>query len=223
MRAVMANRFKFDLDFNDARNLGQRPPEPTFSADELNAARDVAEAAGLEAGRAQAMASIERRAADMLAAIADRLAAAGAAHAAALDRVERQAIALCVGLMHKLFPEYQRRHGAGEVESLVRESLRIMVDEPRVVVRLNDGNLDALQQRIAAAAAAAGFAGKVVLVADEMVAPGDCAIEWADGGAERNGDRAWAEIDAVVRRIVETPPGDAPARASAGSKPADGE
>jgi flagellar assembly protein FliH len=223
MHAAMANRFMFNLDFNDARNLGREPPPPSFSADELSAAREVAQAAGFEAGRAEAMASVERRIADTLATIAQHLAVAGAEQADALGRIERQAIALCAGLLHKLFPEYQRRHGAEEVESLVRESLRIMVDEPRVVVRLNDGNLDALKQRVAAAASAAGFAGKVVLVGDEMVAPGDCTIEWADGGAERNGDSAWAEIDALVRRIVETPPGKASNDAPAGSKPADGE
>jgi flagellar assembly protein FliH len=223
MRAAMASRYMFNLDFGDARNLGQKPPEPTFSADELNAAREVAQAAGIEIGRAEAMASVERRLADALAAIGARLAEAGAERAAALARIEREAVGLCVGLMHKLFPAYQRRHGAEEIESLVRESLRIMVDEPRVVVRLNDANIDALKQRIADAASAAGFAGKVVLVGDEMVAPGDCTIEWADGGAERNGDRAWAEIDAVVRRIAETPPARARADAPADPTPADGE
>lgn len=217
------NRFMFTVDFGDARNLSDRPPEPTFSADELKAARDVSRAEGMDAGRREAMGSIERRSADALEAIARGLAAAAAERAEALGRIERQAIQLCTGLMHKLFPEYQRRHGAQEVESLVRESLRIMVDEPRVVVRLSDANLDALQQRIKGAAAAAGFAGKIVLVGDEAVPPGDCAIEWADGGAERNGDRVWAEIDAVVRRMIETPPEAAPAGAAPGPEPAEGE
>jgi len=224
MQAIMAkNRFLFTLDFGDARNLADRPAAPTFSADELKAARDVSRAEGMDAGRAEAMASVERRSGESLNAIARALSAAGAAHTRSLERIERQAIELCVGLMHKLFPEYQRRHGASEVESLVRESLRIMVDEPRVVVRLSDTNLDALKQRITAAAAAAGFAGKIVLLGDERLQPGDCAIEWADGGAERNGDRAWAEIDAVVRRLIETPPEHAPASAAPGPKPAEGE
>lgn len=223
MQARKPNRYLFNLDFADARNLGTKPPEPTFSADEMMAARDVAHADGVEAGRAEAMASVERRMAETLAKVADRLAAAGAERAAALGRIERESIALCAGLMHRLFPVYQRRHGTDEVEALVRESLRIMLDEPRVVVRLNDGNLDKLQERINAAATAAGFAGKIVMVADEMVAPGDCAIEWADGGAERNGDRAWTEIDAAVRRMTETLPDDAPRGDAAGNKPADGE
>jgi flagellar assembly protein FliH len=56
-----------------------------------------------------------------------------------------------------------------------------------------------------------------------MVAPGDCAIEWADGGAERNGDRVWTEIDAAVRRMTEKLPDSAPSSDAAGLEPADGE
>ncbi len=197
-----ANRFLFDLDFDDARNLGEKPPEPTFTADELNAARGVARAEGIEAGRAEAMRSIERRLGENLGQIGQRLAEAAQARDAALQEIERNAVGLCTAMMRRLFPEFQRRHGSGEIEQLVRDSLRIMVDEPRVVVRLSDENLDKLQERIKGAATAAGFAGKIVMLSDDQVAPGDCVIEWADGGTERNGDRLWAEIDAAIRRLT---------------------
>jgi len=200
------NRFMFDLDFEDARNRADKPAEPTFTQDELNAARGVARAEGMDAGRAEAMRSIERRIGENLSQIAQRLAEAAALRDASLQEIERNAVALCTGLMRRLFPEFQRRHGSDEIEQLVRDSLRLMVDEPRVVVRLNDENLDKLQQRIKDAATMAGFAGKIVLVGDEQVAPGDCAIEWADGGTERNGDRLWAEIDAAIRRLTASEP-----------------
>lgn len=198
----MANRFMFDLDFDDARNLADKPSEPTFTQDELNAARGMARAEGMEAGHAEAMRSVERRVGENLAQIAQRLGEAAAQRAASLQEIERNAVDLCIGLMRRLFPEFQRRHGSGEIEQLVRESLRVMVDEPRVVVRLNDENLDLLQERITGAATAAGFAGKIVLVSDDQIPPGDCAIEWADGGTERNGDRLWADIDAAIRRLT---------------------
>jgi len=209
-------RFMFDVDFDDARNLGTAPPEPTFSKDELNAARGVARAEGIEAGRAEAMASIERRLTETLQAIGQRLAAESAERVRELQEIERNAVALCAGLMRCLFFEFQRRHGTAEIEALVRDSLRLMADEPRVVLRLADENIDALQERVTAAAAAAGFAGKVVLVGDDQIAPGDCAIEWADGGAERDGDRMWAEIDGAIRRLMtpESAPGHLPGRAA---------
>jgi len=197
-----ANRFMFDLDFDDARNLADKPTEPTFTRDELNAATGLARAEGMEAGHAEAMRSVERRAGENLSQIAQRLGEAATQRQASLQEIERNAVDLCIGLMRRLFPEFQRRHGSGEIEELVRESLRVMVDEPRVVVRLNDENLDLLQERIKGAATAAGFAGKIVLVSDDQVPPGDCAIEWADGGTERNGDKLWAEIDAAIRRLT---------------------
>ena len=218
-----ANRFMFELDFDDARNLGDKPPEPTFSADELNAARGVARAEGIEAGRAEAMRSIERRAGESVARIAQRLGEAAAMREASLHEIERNALELCVVLMRRLFPEFQRRHGSGEIEQLVRDSLRVMIDEPRVVVRLSDDNPDLLREQIAAAATSAGFAGKVVLVGDDQIAPGDCAIEWADGGTERNGDRLWAEIDAAIRRLTapEQPSAEQPTADQAAEQTAD--
>ena len=201
---ALNKRFMFDLDFDDARNLADKPKEPTFTQDELNAARGMARAEGMEAGRLEAMRSVERRVGENMTQISQRLGEAAAQRDASLQDIERNAVALCIGLMRRLFPEFQRRHGSGEIEELVRESLRVMVDEPRVVVRLNDENLDLLQERITGAATAAGFAGKIVLVSDDQVPPGDCAIEWADGGTERNGDRLWAEIDAAIRRLTAT-------------------
>lgn len=216
-------RYTFDLDFDDARNLLDKPPEPTFTADELNAARGVARAEGIDAGRAEAMASVERKAGDALAVIGQQMAATVEARNAAIAEIERNAIALCTGMMRRLFPEFQRRHGAAEIEALLRESLRVMIDEPRIVIRLNDAGVDTLQAPIKAAATGAGFAGKVVLIGDDMVPPGDCRIEWADGGVERNGDRLWAEIDAAIRRLTDTNEAEAPTAPSAATTSADGE
>ena len=59
------------------------------------------------------------------------------------------------------------------------------------MLRVNDALFDALQRRLAAIAQANGYAGKIVLLADDALAPGDGRIEWADGGAERDTRRLW--------------------------------
>jgi len=199
-------RFLFGQDFAAEERDASKPKQPTFSLDDLEAARAMARAEGVETGKQQAMASIERKTSDALAAVGKRLAESGAARDAALARIEAGAVALCAALLRKLFPTLQQRHGLAEIEGLLRDGLRTMADEPRVVVRLNDALLDGLQPRIDALAKQAGFAGRVVLVGDEMVATGDCAIEWADGGAERCGDQLWADVDALLRRMAETTP-----------------
>ncbi len=69
-----------------------------------------------------------------------------------------------------------------------------------MVIRIADALLDPLRERLDEVAAKAAFDGKVVLLADEALAPSDVRVEWADGGAERDTGRLWAEIDQVLER-----------------------
>jgi flagellar assembly protein FliH len=73
-------------------------------------------------------------------------------------------------------------------------------------VRVNDALLDILRERLDALASGIGFNGRIIAIADPAVAPGDARIEWADGGAERDSARAWADIDAHIARFIETWP-----------------
>lgn len=72
------------------------------------------------------------------------------------------------------------------------------------MVRVPDALFDEAKERIDASAAAAGYAGKVVVLADPALGPEDARVEWADGGAERDMTRFWAEIDEAAKRAVAT-------------------
>jgi flagellar assembly protein FliH len=54
-------------------------------------------------------------------------------------------------------------------------------------------------------AQSAGYPGRLILIADDTIGPGDCRVEWADGGAERLGERLWRDIDAVIQRALGVP------------------
>jgi flagellar assembly protein FliH len=105
--------------------------------------------------------------------------------------------------IRKVIPELARRNALNEIEQLVRECLQAIYDEPRVVVRGHDRVIAALQPRIDAMAASCGFHGKIVLFADDQLNETDCRVEWADGGAERNLDDMWRQIDAALERIAD--------------------
>src|SRR3546814_7421477 len=100
-----------------------------------------------------------------------------------------------------LFPQLARSHGLDELHAVVEQCLERLRDEPRVVIRCADADLDALQTRAEQAAARSGFEGKLVFLADERLKTGDLRVEWADGGAERNQTALWPEIDAVIARV----------------------
>ncbi len=74
------------------------------------------------------------------------------------------------------------------------------MDEPRLVIRLHPEHLDALQAQMDELKGQSGYSGDVILLAEHDLAPSDCRIEWADGGAERNTQNILSEIDAAVER-----------------------
>ncbi|MBX6322342.1 MAG: flagellar assembly protein FliH, partial [Rhodospirillaceae bacterium] len=73
-------------------------------------------------------------------------------------------------------------------------------------VRLHDSLLDPLRERLDAVAAGAGFEGRIVILADPAMPVGDCRVEWADGGIERDTDRLWRDIEAALARHAVIPP-----------------
>ena len=62
----------------------------------------------------------------------------------------------------------------------------------------SDALLDDAREKLTEIARTRGFEGRLVVLADPDVAKGDCRIEWADGGLERN----QAAIDLAITQAV---------------------
>jgi len=202
------SKFLFETSFETHRP-GDAPPPPvrrSFTPAEVEAARQEGHALGVEAGRAATFAAAEARAAEALAAIAGQVARLAQAAEAAETARTRELAAAMATIARKLMPGLAERHGLAEVEALLLDCLGRLHDEPRIVVRINDAMLDLLRDRLDALAAGIGFTGRIIVIADPAVAAGDARIEWADGGAERDSARAWADIDGQIARFIETWP-----------------
>lgn len=206
------HKFLFETSFDQVRPAAPKqapapapapvPPEPSYTAADLAAAREEAFAAGKDAGATEARAGIEQTAADTLSAIERSLSTLLDARAEAGRSFTRAAIETATAMVRKLYPALARRHGLAEVEGVLRQCLEDLRDEPRLVVRVADGLLDALGERLEPLTRSLGFGGRVILLADDSIAPGDCRIEWADGGVERHGPALWKDIDAAIDRAL---------------------
>jgi flagellar assembly protein FliH len=106
--------------------------------------------------------------------------------------------------------ELVSRAPEAEIEALIRRSLALLAGEPRVVVRLAPAMFDRLGPRLDGLSLGSAFAGQIVLVGDESLGPGDCRIEWADGGTVRDEAAAWREIEAFAERAVGPAPAATP-------------
>ncbi len=161
-----------------------------------------AEAAGYRTGFAAAKAEAEQRAAAALERIAAALAELNRGLSAVEARLETEAVAVAVAVARKLAPELIAREPLAELSALAADCFRHLVAAPHVVVRVNDGLYARASEMLDETARAGGFGGRLVVLAEPDVAPGDCRIEWADGGVKRELAATEAAIDEAVARYL---------------------
>jgi flagellar assembly protein FliH len=105
---------------------------------------------------------------------------------------------IALAMLGKFVPDLNARHGLAEIEAMLGNVITEMVHEPRLVVRVHETQFDVLDEKINAITKQKAYAGKVVVLADAEIAPGDCRIEWADGGMERNAKSLMTTIEKTV-------------------------
>lgn len=223
-------KFMFDRSFDDelegARPAAEEPevvedepePEPeapTFSEEDVARARADGFAEGHARGVGEAAEATERRAADAIERVADSVAALLADREAVAEEAMRQAMEVGTAVAAKMFPELHRRGALDEVERIVALAVERMADEPKLTVRVAEAVRDTVAERIGRLAETRGFAGRVDVVADAALAEGDCAVEWANGGARRDAARMEREISEIVARNLGSAEPDSAAPADA--------
>ena len=139
------------------------PPPPTYGEAELAAARKEGHAQGRSAGEAAARASAEHAAAAALAALEAALPGLARQIDDGLTAASRLMLESTLAGLRRLMPELGRRGGLAEIEGLLEQTIAHLREESRIVVRLNDTQLDGLRGRLDATAQAAGFEGRFVL------------------------------------------------------------
>lgn len=214
----MANiaKFLFDTDFETAGAMAGAPDAKLMSGKAIQDLRDSAFAAGVNEGAAREKLTTDHRQSEALAVIANRLEAITQTQDQAMNQIIEEATKLTLAITRKISPALARHEPLFGIEAIIREFLHQLIDEPHIVVRVPDGLIDHLKQRIDDIATACGFAGRVVLMPDPMMNGNDCRLEWADGGAVRNLDTILDDIETGVARLLQNP------TELSGNPPADG-
>jgi flagellar assembly protein FliH len=195
-------KFLFNMDFSS----GEDEQAEQASKAELEQAVVEAEARGHRAGYAAAQtdAAVEaqRRLAAAIEQIGSRLAHMGAGLGDIEKRLEAEAVEVAVAVATKLAPELIAREPFAEVAALAADCFTQLLSAPHVVVRINDALYTDARERLEEIARMRGFDGRLVVLAEPDVAPGDCRIEWADGGLTRDRAKTEAAIDEAVAGYV---------------------
>ena len=194
-------KFLFDTDF-----AAGSPREPTVTVSEHGAKLAEADAAAYRRGFAEGQRDAEAEIGRRIAATFERI-AAGIDHAAgalsAIEaRLECEAVEVAVAVARKLVPSLIEHEPLAEISALASGCFRELVAAPHVVVRVNEGLYAAVREKIDDIARAQGFGGRLVVLGEPGIAVGDCRIEWADGGVNRDTGVAERAISEAVARYI---------------------
>jgi flagellar assembly protein FliH len=192
-------KYLFDEDFASGE-------KPTITMVEHERRRVDAESQayrnGFTAGQEQAEQETAQRIAGALSVIADALGRLDSSLTAIEARHETEAVEVAVAVGAKLAPELVSREPFAEVSALATECFHQLVSTPHVAVHIAKDIYEPTKGKIEEIARARGFEGRLAVIPDETLAPGDCRIEWADGGMVRNQAATMAAIDEMVARYI---------------------
>ncbi len=188
-----AEKFLFQRDFA-APSEAQTPKDREALSQAEQRGRDEGYARGVADARAEADAAMQQ-ALERIAADASALLARADADR---ETFEAEALAFATALAEKLAGDAMKRYPMDAIAQLARRHFEQLRGVPHLVVRVNEAlveKTDALMQKIARER---GFEGRLVIMGEPEIAPGDARLEWADGGVVRDG----AAIGAAVAESV---------------------
>lgn len=195
-----SKKFLFDAnDFNEDRSTAE---DPVYTEEQLLIAKEQAHAQGRSEGVAETRRAQEEathKALQKTIALLEQLMLAE-------DRREieqmMQTVRLAMRVTHKLLPQFAESHAMAEVERVILEAIDARRDEPRIAITVSAAQLDMLKEQIDTLAAQRGYAGKVIIIADDAMQASDVRVEWADGGAERLYARLYAQIETEFAKAI---------------------
>jgi flagellar assembly protein FliH len=189
--STSANKYLFDCDFRSPAGSAK-----TVAA--LQEAEARGHAQGLAEGRRQGAAEANAQ----LAASMRRLAEVAGTLLAGLDahqaRLEDEALAFATALGRKLADTALAAYPLEAVMEAARASFQHLRGVPHLVVRVNDALVESVEGHVQRMARERGYEGRLVVMGEPDIAPGDGRIEWADGGIVREQARIEAAVDHAV-------------------------
>lgn len=214
-------KFLFETSFDAKDRKRAEPaaaPAPTYSQQELEAVRQAGFAEGQAAGEAQAQQSLAAATERAVGQIDDALSELREQLVFIADKVRRESLAVAMSSLRTLFPRLASAHGLSEVETMIADCLDLARSEPAIVFKFNPDVLEAARAPLETMAAARAFAGKLVILADAKLPLDGCAVEWADGGAERNSEAVLQQIEQLVAQAMDDDQQSAPVSTDATSE-----
>jgi flagellar assembly protein FliH len=202
------SKFLFDLDFAESNKPGDKNTKevqtiPLLDHEAiLSEEKRKARAEGVQQGIQDAQA----KATQALAQETSRLAAIVQKLFQAVDKDiqdhQETSLRLALAAAQKLSQGLLTEQSLQPVETLLRECLEPLRKTPHLVIRLAEKDCEALDEKLKSLSVEKGFEGRLVILGEPDYKPGDCRIEWADGGMVLDQNAIKTQIETLVETFL---------------------
>lgn len=197
--------FTFDSAFDGGASEAaarQSAQAAALHAEEISVAKSVAYAEGYEQGRAAALADIEAATQASLQRLTENMSVIFSDLDRVCNTLAHQATDLTLLIAKSIAGFAINRSVYANIDTLIEQILEQHAMAPRLVIRVADALLDGAKTRIEALAATYGFQGRIIYLSDPELQPGDCLIEWADGGIESRINDREQEVNSRIKTYL---------------------
>ncbi len=187
-------KFIFETNFDD--------PSVLPVDDKKNAALEQIKSQAFAEGQQSALQSIEMQTADICAHISKYLQQIAAQYEEIQSAVTQKSLAVVLYSLQKLMPDILNEHAEEQIESAVRETLKIALDIPKLSIRVPETAFASVEPKLKSILEQSGFAGKAAIAADPGLKMGDCRIDWGNGGVEYIPSQTWIAVQETLRQSI---------------------
>jgi hypothetical protein len=202
---TQVSKYLFDMDFDDpegkrAHRIQEEPEAeiPTFSEDDIVAAREHGYEAGIAAGKAQATASTERRIEELLSNTTEQFNALNAIVEGERTLVGTDIATLAGAIAGKLLGQQTNDERMDLIASLVQDSLARLYQAPEVTMLVGVDLVEGLRSRFAASE----LTITVNIVGEQGLTGTDFRLSWNGGGSERIESEIWRDVEKILERRI---------------------
>lgn len=201
---IQPQKFLFETEF------GVQPRRDDAREAQIEAERLAALAQEREQGRMEgyvqgeqvALNGIEQQRLQAVRLLSDTLEAHMAELAGIEARLRAEALSLSLAIATKLADTLIAQHPLEQLKDLIDECFANLRQVPHLVIRVHDSLLDMSRETVEAVARERGFEGRLVFLAEPSILPGDCRIEWANGGLVLDRMETQARIAETIARAL---------------------
>ena len=195
-------KFMFGDDFTPGRADAAPKIDLAAHEAEVAAAEQRGYRSGMNAAEAQARTEAERRTAMAMENIGNAIDRLIGSLSAVEQKLEIEAVEVAAACARKLASELVAQEPMTEIAALATHCLAELRSAPHVAVRVHESLLEQTRTRLTEIAASRGFEGRLVVLGEIDIMPGDCRLEWADGGMIRDQEATQKLIAEAVARSI---------------------